>query len=101
MAKKSMIARQRRREKLSKDITLRLACKKIIADKNSTHEERMDAMRVIRKKLPRDNSRTRCSSRCSSCHRPRGFLSRYKLCRICFRKAAEWGFIPGVSKASW
>jgi small subunit ribosomal protein S14 len=40
-------------------------------------------------------------NRCLRCGRPRGFLRRYKLCRICFRELALRGEIPGVMKSSW
>jgi small subunit ribosomal protein S14 len=40
-------------------------------------------------------------NRCKNCGRPRGFLRKFSLCRICFRKFALEGQIPGVTKASW
>ncbi|HWX25722.1 MAG TPA: type Z 30S ribosomal protein S14 [Vicinamibacteria bacterium] len=40
-------------------------------------------------------------TRCRSCGRPRGYLRKFQLCRICFRKFALAGDIPGVIKASW
>ena len=40
-------------------------------------------------------------TRCRSCGRPRGYLRKFELCRICFRKLALAGDIPGVIKASW
>ncbi len=40
-------------------------------------------------------------NRCFRCGRPRGFLSKFRLCRICFRKLALAGEIPGVVKSSW
>jgi small subunit ribosomal protein S14 len=40
-------------------------------------------------------------NRCQRCGRPRGFLRKFKLCRICFRKLALAGEIPGVTKSSW
>jgi small subunit ribosomal protein S14 len=39
--------------------------------------------------------------RCFRCGRPRGFLRKFRLCRICFRKLALAGEVPGVIKASW
>ncbi len=39
--------------------------------------------------------------RCRQCGRPRGYLRKFQLCRICFRKLALAGEIPGVIKASW
>jgi small subunit ribosomal protein S14 len=40
-------------------------------------------------------------SRCSLCGRPRGYLRKFGICRICFRDMANRGLIPGVRKASW
>lgn len=40
-------------------------------------------------------------NRCSRCGRPRAFLRKFGLCRICFRELALEGKIPGVVKASW
>ena len=40
-------------------------------------------------------------SRCQRCGRSRGFVRKFKLCRICFRQLALEGQLPGVTKASW
>jgi len=40
-------------------------------------------------------------NRCPICGRPRAFLRKFGICRICFRKMASWGQIPGVVKSSW
>jgi len=40
-------------------------------------------------------------SRCMLCGRPRGYMRRFDLCRICFRRLALEGKIPGVVKSSW
>lgn len=40
-------------------------------------------------------------NRCNRCGRPRGYLRKFKLCRICFRNLALEGMLPGVTKASW
>ena len=44
---------------------------------------------------------TRPVNRCQICGRPRGYIRKFKLCRICFREYASRGQIPGVTKASW
>ena len=44
---------------------------------------------------------SRLRNRCFRCGRPRGFIGKFKLCRICFRQLALAGEIPGVTKASW
>lgn len=43
----------------------------------------------------------RVRNRCKMCGRPRGYMRRFGLCRICFRQEASKGNIPGVVKSSW
>jgi len=43
----------------------------------------------------------RVRNRCKVCGRPRGYIRRFGLCRICFRERALEGKIPGVVKSSW
>lgn len=43
----------------------------------------------------------RLRNRCFRCGRPRGYMRKFGLCRICFRRLALAGEIPGVTKASW
>ena len=52
--------------------------------------------REARRKYP-----VRVRNRCTRCGRPRGYIRRFGLCRICFRELALEGKIPGVIKASW
>lgn len=40
-------------------------------------------------------------NRCSRCGRPRAYIRKFGICRICFRELALDGKIPGVVKASW
>jgi small subunit ribosomal protein S14 len=54
---------------------------------------------MIREK--RRKYKVRVHNRCQRCGRPRGYIRRFKLCRICFRELALEGKIPGVVKASW
>jgi small subunit ribosomal protein S14 len=44
---------------------------------------------------------TRGINRCRACGRPRGYMRKFQLCRICFRNLALQGRLPGVMKASW
>ncbi|HBL51823.1 MAG: 30S ribosomal protein S14 [Candidatus Blackburnbacteria bacterium RIFCSPHIGHO2_02_FULL_39_13] len=44
---------------------------------------------------------TRHRNRCSICGRPRAYMRKFGLCRLCFREFASRGEIPGVRKASW
>lgn len=43
----------------------------------------------------------RSYNRCRNCGRPRAYMRKFQLCRICFRELASEGKIPGVIKASW
>lgn len=52
--------------------------------------------REMRRKYP-----NRVRNRCKICGRPRGYMRRFGLCRICFRELALQGKIPGVVKSSW
>ena len=53
------------------------------------------------KDLKKPKFKTRARNRCFRCGRPRGYLRKFNLCRICFRNLALAGEIPGVIKASW
>jgi len=60
-------------------------------------DERLEKARAEKK--PKLACRHR--NRCFRCGRPRGYIRKFKLCRICFRKLALAGEVPGVIKASW
>ncbi|MDK2945457.1 type Z 30S ribosomal protein S14 [Geotoga petraea] len=56
---------------------------------------------LIEKWKKQPKYKTRKYSRCKVCGRPRGVIREFGLCRICFRKMALEGKLPGVKKASW
>ena len=56
---------------------------------------------MIIKALRKPKYRTRQKNRCKLCGRPKGYMRDFGMCRICFRKYASAGLIPGVSKSSW
>jgi small subunit ribosomal protein S14 len=56
---------------------------------------------MIAKAKRRQRFKVRTYHRCSVCGRPRGFMRRFSLCRICFRERALLGELPGVTKSSW
>ncbi len=56
---------------------------------------------LINKQKLKPKFKVRAYHRCALCGRPRGFLRRFGMCRICFRQNASEGKIPGVIKASW
>jgi small subunit ribosomal protein S14 len=56
---------------------------------------------MIAKAKRQQRFKVRTYHRCSVCGRPRGFMRRFSLCRICFRERALLGELPGVTKSSW
>jgi small subunit ribosomal protein S14 len=56
---------------------------------------------LINKQRQAPKFKVRTYTRCRMCGRPRGYLRKFQLCRICFRNLALRGEIPGVAKASW
>lgn len=89
MSKKSIIARQKKREKLVVKY----------AEKRKALKEAGDWMALSL--LPRDSSPVRLKNRCSLTGRPRAYIRKFGVSRIKFRELALAGRIPGVTKASW
>ncbi len=101
MAKKSSIARNKKRERLvEKYAAKRAELKAILADPETTDEAYWDAQRKLNK-LPRNSSPIRVRNRCNVTGRPRAYIRKYGLSRITFRELASNGHIPGVTKSSW
>ncbi|HBA83563.1 MAG TPA: type Z 30S ribosomal protein S14 [Verrucomicrobia bacterium] len=57
------------------------------------------SMIVRASRVPKFSTRT--NRRCRRCGRPRAYMRKFQLCRICFRELSSVGQIPGVVKASW
>jgi len=101
MAKKSMIARELKRVKMStKAKSKRQELTRITVNIQASYEEKVAAVEKLNK-LPRDGSVCRVKKRCQRCGRPRAVYRRFGLCRICLREAAMRGDVPGLTKASW
>ncbi len=101
MAKKSSIAKQKKRERLVQlKWDKRKELKDIIYDMNRSDEERTEAQMKLNK-MSRNSSPVRLRNRCQLTGRARGYLRKFKLSRLCFRELANNGTIPGVVKASW
>ena len=101
MAKTSTVARNLKRKRLvAKYKTKRQTFKKMLLDPNLKPQEREQIQRAFRR-MPRDSSRTRVSSRCALTGRSRGCYRKFQLSRIAFREAALRGDLPGVTKSSW
>ncbi|MBN1699516.1 MAG: type Z 30S ribosomal protein S14 [Spirochaetales bacterium] len=56
---------------------------------------------MILKSQKKPKFKTRKVNRCRLCGRVRGYMRKFQMCRICFRKLASEGLIPGVTKSSW
>lgn len=57
------------------------------------------SLKVKAKRKPK--FKVRGYNRCPLCGRPRAFMRQFGMCRLCFRKYASYGQIPGVTKSSW
>ena len=101
MAKKSQVARQKKRERMVKNNwDKRKALKGTILDMNRTVEDRLAAVDALNK-LPKNSSPIRMRNRCQLTGRSRGYYRKFKISRLCFRELALEGLIPGIVKASW
>ena len=101
MAKVSMINREIKRLKtVEKYAAKRKAFKAIIANPNSTFEEKMEAQQGLQK-LPKNASPVRMHNRCRLSGRPHGYYRKFGLARNKLREAAMRGDVPGLVKASW
>jgi small subunit ribosomal protein S14 len=89
MAKKSVVAREKKRDKIVAQYATKRAALKAAGD-----YEALD-------KLPKNASPIRLHNRCKITGRPRGYMRKFGVCRNVFRQIASEGKIPGVTKASW
>ncbi|MFD1911621.1 30S ribosomal protein S14 [Halodurantibacterium flavum] len=101
MAKKSMVERELKRQRLVKQYAAkRAALKEIATDESKSMEERFKA-RLKLAELPRNSSPTRLHNRCELTGRPRAYYRKLKISRIMLRDLASFGQIPGMVKSSW
>ncbi|HUH35697.1 MAG TPA: 30S ribosomal protein S14 [Moheibacter sp.] len=89
MAKESMKARERKRQRL----VAKYAAKREALLKEGDYEGLQ--------KLPKNASPVRLHNRCKLTGRPKGYMRTFGLSRVTFREMANEGLIPGVKKASW
>lgn len=89
MAKKSVLARDAKRQKLIDKYATKRAELKAAGDWEGLA------------RLPRNSSPTRRTNRCAETGRARGYMRQFGLSRIAFRDHASKGEIPGVTKSSW
>jgi small subunit ribosomal protein S14 len=89
MARKSNIARDKKRLQMIEKYAAKRAELKQLGDYEGLH------------KLPRNSSPTRRKNRCLETGRPRAYMRQFGISRIAFREHASKGEIPGVTKSSW
>ena len=89
MAKESVKARQRKRERLVAQYADKRAALKAAGDWKALDE------------LPKNSSKVRLKNRCQLTGRPKGYIRYFGVSRVMFREMALNGKIPGVRKASW
>ena len=89
MARLSVIARERKRQKLVEKY----------ANKRAELKEAGDYQALD--KLPRNSSPVRLHNRCRLTGRPKGYMRKFGISRVTFREMASAGKIPGVTNASW
>ena len=101
MAKKSMIARDKKRAILvTKYSVQRVELRARVKDIALSEVERMEAQ-IALQKLPRDSSPSRMRNRCRLTGRSRGYYRKFGLARNKLRDLMMRGEVPGVTKASW
>ncbi|WP_101069052.1 30S ribosomal protein S14 [Roseovarius salinarum] len=101
MAKKAMVERERKRQRLvEKYAAKRAALKEIINDESKPMEERFRASLKLAK-LPRNSSATRLHNRCQLTGRPHAYYRKLKVSRIALRDLGSNGQAPGLVKSSW
>ena len=104
MAKESMKARERKRERMTaRYAEKRAELTKILKSSDNSDEAqdaKWDAM-IALQKLPANSSKVRLHNRCGLTGRPRGYMRQFGISRVTFREMALQGKIPGIKKASW
>ena len=101
MAKKSMIEREKKRERLvARYAAKRAELKEIANDESKPMEERFKA-RLKLAKLPRNSAPSRLHNRCQLTGRPHAYYRKLGISRIMLRELGSNGQLPGVVKSSW
>jgi small subunit ribosomal protein S14 len=89
MAKESMKARERKRERL------------VALHAEKREQLKKDGNWDALQKLPKNSSKVRLHNRCKLTGRPRGYMRDFGVSRVTFREMALQGLLPGVKKSSW
>ncbi|MBD3882788.1 30S ribosomal protein S14 [Phormidium tenue FACHB-886] len=100
MAKKSMVEREKKRQKLVAKYAQKREDLLEQFSKADSQQEKLDLHRQIQQ-LPRNSAPTRVRNRCWLTGRPRGYYRDFGLSRHVLREMAHQGLLPGVVKSSW
>ncbi|MEN9207986.1 MAG: 30S ribosomal protein S14 [Gloeomargarita sp. GMQP_bins_120] len=100
MAKKSMVEREKRRQRLVNKYRAKREQLKQQFAMAETWEEKLAIHRQLQR-LPRNSAPNRLRNRCWLTGRPRGYFRDFGLCRNALREMALQGLLPGVVKSSW
>jgi small subunit ribosomal protein S14 len=100
MAKKSMIQREEKRERLIVKYAIKRNTIKLQFKRTKVYQEKLDLLKKL-ESLPRNSAPTRHRNRCWVTGRSRGFYKDFGLSRHVLREMAHEGLIPGLKKASW
>jgi small subunit ribosomal protein S14 len=101
MAKKALLQRELKRDKLAAKFAKKYAELKAIAGDAKRSDDERALARLDLQKLPRNANPTRQRNRCAITGRPRGTFRQFGLARGKIRELAFAGDIPGITKASW
>jgi small subunit ribosomal protein S14 len=100
VAKKSIIAREKRKQVLVEKYRVRRQeLKSRIKSAKNIHDVMEAQLKLA--KLPLNSSAVRCSTRCLQCGRTHGVYRKFALCRICLRQQLMSGNVTGGRKSSW
>ena len=100
MAKKGMVEREKKRQKLVLKYAEKRQALKSQLKESEFLEQKVQLSRKLQQ-LPRNSSPTRLHNRCFITGRPKGFFRDFGLSRHCLREMVHQGLLPGVTKASW
>ncbi|MCI5048187.1 MAG: 30S ribosomal protein S14 [Aquisalinus sp.] len=101
MAKKGMVERDLKRQRLAKKYeSKRARLRAIVRDEAASPEDKFKASLKLAE-LPRNSAPVRIRNRCQVTGRPRGYYRKLKMSRIALRELGSQGLIPGLVKSSW
>jgi SSU ribosomal protein S14P len=101
MAKKSMVEREKKRQRLVEKYNAKREDLKARLDDPSLSQSEKLAIHRLLQQIPRNANPTRLQKRCWLTGKPRGYYNDFGLCRNMLREMAHKGLLPGVHKSSW